>query len=121
MRKAWLMSSDCSYSEPCEQCKSVELTARFECVSCRLAREKLERMADAMKPEPTPPRAAVAPTMSCVYSIRNHLGHEVGTVETEGDAIAAYACKVNAPSSRLRAAGYKAIPLHNELARSQSG
>ena len=47
------------------------------------------------------------------YSIRNHLGHEVGTVETHGDAIAAYACKANADSAKLRAAGYKAVPMHS--------
>ncbi len=37
-----------------------------------------------------------------IYSIRNHLGHEVGSVATALDPIAAYANKVNAPSATFR-------------------
>lgn len=48
------------------------------------------------------------------WSIRNHLGHEVGTVETEHDPIAAYAVNVNAPSSRLKDAGYTATEAPND-------
>lgn len=44
-----------------------------------------------------------------VYSIRNHLGYEVGTVQSSDptfNPIAAYATKVNASYAKLLAAGY---------------
>jgi hypothetical protein len=47
------------------------------------------------------------------WSIRNHLGHEVGTVKAHADPIAAYACKVNAGTHRLVAAGYTAKSIPN--------
>ena len=42
------------------------------------------------------------------WSIRNHLGYEVGKVDANysTDPVAVYACEVNAPYSRLLQAGY---------------
>jgi hypothetical protein len=42
------------------------------------------------------------------WSIRNHLGYEVGRVDAShsNDPVAVYACDVNAPYSRLLEAGY---------------
>jgi hypothetical protein len=42
------------------------------------------------------------------WSIRNHLGYEVGRVDASysNDPVAVYACDVNVPYSRLLEAGY---------------
>lgn len=45
------------------------------------------------------------------WSIRNHLGHEVGTVITNSDPIAEYATKVSTSSEKLRKMGYTAVEI----------
>ncbi len=78
---------------------------------------ELELLAAA---HPLPVVQAPAGLPPLTWTIRNHLGHEVGTVDTDGDPIAAYAAKVNAPSARLREAGYVAYTVGQQPAAEQT-
>jgi len=70
---------------------------------------------------PQPPAGDSVRRLVRRYRIMNGLGHEVGTVATFHEPIPAYAAKVDARTSTLVAAGYKAveIPPNSELSQRQ--